>query len=72
MLKTHPKIQKRINRRYAGQKNNPTDGTFDNIMGMDGFGSKDSKEKSSTKFDDKALLEMVTYKVGFQVRLAVS
>ena len=41
-------------------------------MGMDGFGSKDSKEKSSTKFDDKALLEMVTYKVGFQVRLAVS
>ena len=41
-------------------------------MGMDGFRSKDSKEKSSTKFDDKALLEMVTYKVGFQVRLAVS
>ena len=31
----------------------------------DGFGSKDGKE-SEKKIDDKALLEMVTYKVGFQ------
>ena len=33
---------------------------------MDGFGSKNGKEKSDKKFDDKALLEMVTYKLGFQ------
>ena len=32
---------------------------------MDGFGIKDGK-KSDKKFDDKALLELVTYKVGFQ------
>ena len=48
--------------RNEGQAKKPTD----DIFGVkDGFGSKDGKE-SEKKIDDKALLEMVTYKVGFQ------
>merc|ERR1719192_1705999 len=48
--------------RNESQAKNPTDDIFG---ARDGFGSKDGKE-SEKKIDDKALLEMVTYKVGFQ------